>query len=146
MKEENKTLNEQWIFKNISKLFVQVKDTQPIFNRKYITKKSLKTKLILHNVLQDYAFCIFAAQLEDIMFLNIAEQTLHWLNSQQIMVRVQPDIVTTPVPTTLPFSPKPCHRKLNCLVFLSIARGSYRTRYFICHSCNLTQNICKSWQ
>lgn len=89
-----------WISKNISKLFVQVKDIQLIFNKKYISKKSLTNNLILLNVLQYYAWCIFAAQLEDILFLKTAEKTLYWLNSQQkIMVRVQPDIITTPVPT-----------------------------------------------
>lgn len=29
---------------------------------------------------------------------------------------------------------------------LSTAQGSYRARCFICHSSNLTQNICKSWE
>jgi len=44
----------------------------------------------LLNVLQDPALCIFAAQLEDTLFLNNAEQTFYWLMSQQkIIIRVQ---------------------------------------------------------
>lgn len=136
VKEENKPLLiYQWISKNISKPLVQVDDTQLIFNEKYISKKSLKNNLILLNVLQDHVLCIFATQLEDIMFLNIAKQTLHRLNSQQkIMMTVQTDSDNTR-------TNKPCHLLQNHVTgsstalpkcfFLSIAQGFYTARCFL---------------